>query len=344
MSGGLDSPTLAATALSLFRERSSSFVLHAFTSVYDRLIPDAERYYAGLVADHLDVPISYDARDDETSIVDWDRLTVRTAEPIANPAAFAASLEFLRRAAIVVPVFLYGEGPDNALQYEWRRYIGYLAGKRRIGRLIRSLMHDLAVHRRVPLWGSIRHVATSRFDGGQWRESYPLWLNEQFAADFHCQERWECRQHGTPSTHPIRPAGHGGFAAAADWQSLFEDCDITGAMSQAEFRHPFLDLRLLRYMLAVPAMPWCRNKMLIRTSMRSRLPRQVLRRKKSSLPTSPDLIRVTTSGFPRLAPSPALLTYVQPDKVPSAPKTPAEFRAALRPLGLNYWLRCREAN
>jgi hypothetical protein len=62
------------------------------------------------------------------------------------------------------------------------------------------------------------------------------------------------------------------------------------------------------------------------------------------LPTSPDLIRVTTSGFPRLAPSPALLTYVQPDKVPSAPKTPAEFRAALRPLGLNYWLRCREAN
>jgi glutamine amidotransferase-like protein/asparagine synthase len=57
MSGGLDSPTLAAVAAGLLRNRSADWAVHAMTSVYDRLIPDSERHYAGLVAKHLDIPI-----------------------------------------------------------------------------------------------------------------------------------------------------------------------------------------------------------------------------------------------------------------------------------------------
>ena len=51
MSGGLDSPTLAATTRDLFRERYGSADLKAFTSV-GSYGPD-ERYYAGLVANSL---------------------------------------------------------------------------------------------------------------------------------------------------------------------------------------------------------------------------------------------------------------------------------------------------
>jgi hypothetical protein len=40
-----------------------------------------------------------------------------------------------------------------------------------------------------------------------------------------------------------------------------------------------------------------------------------------------------------MAPSPELLKYVEPNKVPLAPTSTVELRASIRPLGLNYWLR-----
>ena len=103
-------------------------------------------------------------------------------------------------------------------------------------------------------------------------------------------------------------------SATVRWQSLFEDCDITRRAELTEIRHPFLDLRLLQYMLALPAMPWCRNKLIIRRAMRTALPGDVLRRKKSAVRVSPDFERAAAVGFPRLAPSPNLLRYVNPGK------------------------------
>ena len=68
------------------------------------------------------------------------------------------------------------------------------------------------------------------------------------------------------------------------------------------------------------------------------MPRDVLRRKKTTIRVSPDFNRVLVSGLPRLVPSPDLLRYVNPGKIPSVPGREMELRAALRPLGLNYWL------
>jgi asparagine synthase (glutamine-hydrolysing) len=343
MSGGIDSSTLAATALGVLRESSPGFVLQAFTSVYDRLIPDDERYYAGLVASHLAIPIHYDVRDDETSLVDWTRISVHTPEPVDNPAAVAASHDFLQKAASQTPVLLYGEGPDNALQYEWRPYLSYLFANRRAGLLVRSLLHDLAVHRRVPFWSSIKHLAIARREREEWREEFPAWLDDDFANRYECRQRWDAHQRPPPTAHPLRPAAFRGFDNVL-WQSWFEDCDHAAAEAHVELRHPYLDLRLLRYMLAVPAMPWCRNKLILRRSMRSALPERVLRRRKAPLAGSPDLQRVRAAGFPRLVASPDLLRYVNPDKVPSAPKSVNQLRDALRPLGLNYWLNDLRSN
>jgi asparagine synthase (glutamine-hydrolysing) len=337
MSGGVDSPTLAAVAQSVMREDSADFFLVAITSVYDRLVPDSERYYAGLVADHLRIPIRYDVRDDEISIADWDRVSVHTPEPVDNPPAVAAGLEFLEKMTPEARVFLYGEGPDNALQYEWRAYLSHLLAGRQATPIVRALANDLTMHRRVPLWASMRQIAGARSQRKRGLEVFPGWLNEDFAVRSQCRERWEARRRPSAPVHPVRPLGYGGLNDVR-WQSLFEDCDINAAWSHAEMRHPFLDLRLLRYMLAVPAMPWCRNKLIIRESMRSTLPDAVLRRKKTSVPLIPDFQRVLASGFPRLVPSPDLMRYVNPGKVPSAPESSLEMRAALRPLGLNYWL------
>ena len=336
MSGGIDSTTLAAVARNLLRERPDGFHLQAFTSVYDELIPDSERHYAGLAAAHLNIPIRFDVRDHETSITRSDDLSVRTAEPVDNPAAFAAGIRFSKDAARWTRLFFYGEGPDNALLYEWQPYLSNLLSGKRYGRLVRALSYDLAMHPRVPLWTSIRQVARRRTPRRD--EAFPAWLNDRLAARYRCRERWEARRRRT-APHPFRPRAYAAFSDTR-WQSFFDFFDISGGLSHSETRHPFFDLRLLQYMLAVPAMPWCRSKLLIRRSMQGALPREVIRRKKTPLAASPDFTRVTRWGFPRLVPTPALSSYVDVEKMPSAPATEVEMRALLRPLGLNYWLRC----
>jgi asparagine synthase (glutamine-hydrolysing) len=337
MSGGLDSPTLAAVAAGMLRDRTAGGAVHAMTSVYDRLIPDEERHYAGLVAKHLGIPIHYDVRDDETSIADWERVVVHTPEPVDNPPAFVAGTEFLEKMSVHARVFLYGEGPDNALRYEWRPYLSHLVAGRRVGSLIRALSSDLLMHPRVPLWSLIRQTAGARRQGSRWREEFPGWLNEELIERCGCRERWVDRQ-TPPSLHPVRPQGHGACMPAR-WQSLFDDCDIHAAIGGAEIRHPFLDVRLLRYMLALPAMPWSRNKLVIRRAMKDALPPAIIRRKKSSVRGSPDFARASSSGLPRLRPSPILSRYVNAGKVPTAAASVPELRAVLRPLGLSYWLQ-----
>jgi asparagine synthase (glutamine-hydrolysing) len=265
-------------------------------------------------------------------------VSIHTPEPVDNPPAFAAGVEFFKNVATQTGVCLYGEGPDNALRYEWRPYLSHLVAGRRVASLVRALTNDLLMHPRVPLWSSIRQLAGARRQKKRWQATFPGWLNEDFAVRCGCRERWEARQRPPSSSHPVRPLGYEGFSDPR-WLPLFEECDIDGALSHCEIRHPFLDLRLLQYMLALPAMPWCRNKLIIRRSMRTALPRDVLRRKKATMPVSPDFERLGTSGLPRLVPSPDLLRYVQPNKTLVAPRSTVELRSAIRPLGLNYWLR-----
>jgi len=338
MSGGLDSTTLAAIAQETGRGRHDGTEVHAVTSIYERLIPDTERLCASLVARHLSIPIHFDVRDDEPSIADWNRVTVHTPEPVDNPPAFLAGTQFLTKMSEHARVFLYGEGPDNALQYEWRPFLAHLAARRRVGALISAVLSDLVMHPRVPLWSSVRELAGRRRAAARWRPVFPEWLDGDFARRASCRDRWEAQQQPVAPVHPIRPRGHQSFSSPR-WQQLFEDCDIQGALARAEFRHPYLDLRLLQYLLTLPAMPWCRRKLILRRAMRPTLPAAVLRRKKAPVPANPDLERVAKSGWPTPGAAPGLDRFVDVTRMPGRPATALEMRAALRPLGLNYWLQ-----
>src|SRR5881409_274663 len=83
-----------------------------------------------------------------------------------------------------------------------------------------------------------------------------------------------------------------------------------------EARHPFVDLRLLRYMLAVPAVPWCRAKFLVRRAMRGVLPDAVLRRPKSPLTSDPLWEDARRRGLPTLRPARTLERYVNCNRLP----------------------------
>ena len=59
MSGGMDSTSVAAMAKRLLDDSSAVSNLNAHCIVYDSLIPDQERYWSGLAANYLKIPIRY---------------------------------------------------------------------------------------------------------------------------------------------------------------------------------------------------------------------------------------------------------------------------------------------
>jgi asparagine synthase (glutamine-hydrolysing) len=341
MSGGLDSSTLAATACQILRGRSASCEVHAFTIVSDGVVDQNERYYAGLVAGQLRIPIHF--RNSSESLIDpqWPRTSLHTPEPVSSPLNLTAHRDYVQSVSSHSRVCFFGEGPDNALTYEWRSYLSHLIQHRRIGRLLQDVSSHVIRHRRVPLLATVRRGAKERRRGESWRSCFPEWLEGSFEARLRLREKWEKHQRlaGEPSPHPLRPAAYRSFNGGL-WELLFQGWDAGQTMAPLEVRHPFVDLRLLRYLLAVPAIPWCRVKYLVRRAMRGTLPEAVLRRPKAPLTGDPGLKRAAGLGLPPLEAVPALRAFVDPARIS---RTPADgttpFWADFRPQSLNYWLK-----
>ena len=85
MSGGLDSSLVAASAKRILAQKAAPFDLRAHTCVYDHLIPDTERYYAGLTAAHLRIPIRYQVADDYELFERFHLPELRRPEPENSP-------------------------------------------------------------------------------------------------------------------------------------------------------------------------------------------------------------------------------------------------------------------
>ena len=334
MSGGLDSPAVAATAVELGANTS------AFTSVYERLIPDEEKYYAGLVANHLGIPIRYNVRDDEPWAWDTNSIPIHTPEPSNDPISLRASRDYHREISEHARVFFLGDGPDAALFYEWKPHIRWLFGQGKWDRLCQDVFTDFALSPRVPLLHRLPRMWRERLKNKpDWYEpSLPKWINPNFEAHLGLRERWKDVSKWVPSKHPTREIGYACFACDFPmggndgW-----DAGVTGA--RADFLHPLWDLRLLRFLLAVPTMPWCRNKYLVRESLRDLIPEIVRKRPKSPLSGFPDLVRARNVEPPKLKMVEGLEDYVNCRSLPTWPgRNREEFDMLKRVLGLHYWL------
>jgi hypothetical protein len=82
--------------------------------------------------------------------------------------------------------------------------------------------------------------------------------------------------------HPTRPETRASLGDSL-WQHLHERSDAVHSHAAYEVRWPFLDERLLRFTLAIPPIPWCQRKELVRVAFRGELPEAVLRRPKTGL-------------------------------------------------------------
>lgn len=102
MSGGLDSTSLAAIA------RGQGKDVHAFAVVYDSLLPDEERHYSTLAAEHLGIPIRHVSAD-RYDLFDGE---MDQPEPFLISALGGQFKDLLRLGADFSPVLLTGYDGD----------------------------------------------------------------------------------------------------------------------------------------------------------------------------------------------------------------------------------------
>ena len=113
----------------------------------------------------------------------------------------------------------------------------------------------------------------------------------------------------------------------------------------------FFDLRLMTFLLSLPAVPWCVDKKLLRIAMKGRLPGQVCDRPKAPLAGYPVYELLQQQRAPRIElfdPGGEVKKYVNIDKFQRIWQRPDKLRPGeeyliTRPLSLALWLQRRHA-
>jgi asparagine synthase (glutamine-hydrolysing) len=337
MSGGLDSTSIAAIATEILSGRRQPCDFRAYSIVYDRLIADEERRHAGLAAQALDVPIHYFAADGYPPFHGWDRPELRTPEPAGDPF-FLVNSDQMREAAPHTRVLLGGDGGDEVLRPS---AVAGLLPWMPLPQLATGVARSLLVHRQRPPFGVRRALRKWFGDAPAVTLPYPGWLNRTFEERYGLRARWA--RHGAhTASHPLRPDAYRKMTMPL-WPSYFESWDPGVTRVAIEGRYPFLDVRLVEYLMAIPPMPWCVNKQILRESMRGRLPDAIRRRPKTPLAGDPLVAHVMKSGSARLdgfEAAPQLAAYVERSVIPSLAGLDQDNAwLNVRPLCLNHWLK-----
>ena len=277
MSGGLDSTLIAARILKV---AGKDFDLHAHCIYFSTLIPDQERHYAELAARHLGIPIHLLCADGYEPYQGGSGAATPEPEDLTR---YAMHLDYRRPMAAHSRVNFYGEGPDNLLKYEWRIYLDYLREQGRYGHIMGDLTRSFLLDPRLPLNFARRRKALSSF----WNPaSFPEWLRPEMVDRYGLRERWTKSWTPERGAHPYHPAAYGSMSIS-NWLANFNSADPGVTGEHMETRNPFLDLRLARYLLAVPVIPWCRRKLLVRHASRDVLPKEIWNREKTPLVGDP---------------------------------------------------------
>jgi asparagine synthase (glutamine-hydrolysing) len=143
-----------------------------------------------------------------------------------------------------------------------------------------------------------------------------------------------------PQRHPWRPVTYSHLTNHY-WTLGFQQFDAADWRAPVEFRHPYFDTRLVRYLLRVPALPQFANKSLLREAMRGKLPECVRMRPKTVLAEEPRHLYADWVHRDN-TPGPQLARYVDRTKVM---RLLPELRSAegatleIRLIALNHWLQ-----
>ena len=291
LSGGLDSTSIAAVAVDCAKRDGRAPQLHAFTADCRPLFDDEESDFAKLAADDLGVRTEVVSRGWSPPYDQWDLPASQTIEP-HNDLFWEHNLRLYRRAASNARVALAGYGGDDILTGQSWPYLLHLLRHGRLCTILKSYGAYTIRHGRIPpLRGGFRTRWRQWFAMRNGLTEFPDWLNPDFVGRQKLRERWD-ELDQTPNAHPIHPLGYGA-PLSHFYANVFEVEDASWTGAALETRAPFLDLRLMRFLLRLPPVPWCMEKELLRRAMRGRLPEAIRMRRKTPLADDPLAIHVS---------------------------------------------------
>jgi asparagine synthase (glutamine-hydrolysing) len=339
MSGGLDSTSIAAIANKLAPETPGS--LRAYTVDYKPLFEDEEGYYASLAAEHLGIPIEIFSGAACVPYQGWDNLGPLMAEPCNEPFLLQNPQQY-RRVQAHARVALSGLGGDDLLTGQAWPYLFYLLRHSRFGTIGATFGGYLLKHGRIPpLLGGFRTRFRQLVSHPDPMAAYPPWLEPDFEKRLRLRERWLELQRPPKSPHPFYPRGYAGLTSHY-WSCVFEAEDAASTGVPVESRAPFLDQRVLRYLLRVPPVPWCAHKDLLRQTMRGLLPEKIRLRPKTPLLGDPLALHVERGAWsptPPAEPAAELREFVDWEQLRATLATApgSTLWTHIRGLSLNYW-------
>jgi asparagine synthase (glutamine-hydrolysing) len=339
LSGGLDSSAVAAGARKL-TPTGQELDLRAYTFVYDKLIPDEERHYTGLVARTLNVPVTFLSLDGYHLYERPNREALSSPEPQSDPLDGASCAGLYPQITAHARVLLTGYGGDPAFHGS-AVYALSLLKSGRLDRLAVDLWRCLA-HGRLPKVGL--RARLRRWFGKKAAYPYPAWLNKDFEAKFGLRARWQEVNAPVPHGHPRRPEAYEGLTSSFWPHLIFEGSEAGVTRSPLEARHPFFDVRLLTYLMAIPALPWCDQKELLRCALTGLVPEAIRLRPKTPLRGDPIRARLCLEDYgwlDRFESGPDLERFVDRQRLTRlAGETDSDrFLLNTRPYLLNNWLR-----
>ena len=337
MSGGLDSTSIAAVAQHLIETGKVNAKLTAVTTIYERIHPDQERYFAELAAQKIGIPIRFFLGDD-----------YHISDPLPATAEPSEEYEsgFYEDATRLVwsfgKVVLYGEGADSLLRYE------------ALFDILRRFPPHQALSLYIWLWGYFGRRPpliglSAALNPRNWRRpsiersyGYPNWINPDLEAALHLRERWEAAWlTNITSDHRLHALAYASLSAP-DWTTSLEYLSLPKDIHLPFVTMPFLDLRVVSFILTLPPLPWFKKKYLIRQAMQDDLPLEVLQRAKTPLGLilSSLLKQPSSSWVDHWKAAPELHHYVRRERIPpvSGNVRPSEAYLNMRPLLLNNWI------
>jgi len=335
LSGGLDS---SAIALSSYRQAPQPQI-RAFTVVYRHLIPDYEEEYAQAATHALQIPHDCFAADDYALYQDHNHPDYYFPEPQPT-ARVGVHFDWLRQMAQHSRVAFYGQGGDEGFKLatvsEALRGMSWLD----LGSDVWQCWSQYGLR---PPWGTgLRNLLQKR-RVSPW--CCPVWLNEDFVHRWQLGDRMAAIQAQScfPLDQPPRSRAFHSLPPSPLWNLNFETYDPGVSRLPLEVRLPFLDLRLLNYLLSLPPIPWCVDKTLLRLALREKLPSTVCDRPKTPLSVNPVVARLQKGDRPwQVLPHlPELDPYInrkQLQEITSSKMNSQQVWQCLRPLNLGYWL------
>ena len=344
LSGGLDSAGVAATAEAIRARSPGTMELRAYTVAYGSLLPDQDGGHARQIADYLSIP-SRSLNMDSLGVFDgWNDPALMWPEPVEDPL-FAGLYDQFRPIAAECRTVFSGEGSDNLMFFEmWPYAVDML--RHREWRIFCRQLCAYVVLRGAQL--DVRRLA-KRLVQKTPPSLFPSWIAADFARRVNLEERWRSVQRSWNSPdgprHPVVPKAYASLALP-QWTFLFEQSDPGVTRCPVEVLYPFLDLRIVNYLLALPPLPWFFGKHLLREAMRRKLPEATRVRPKTAVSHDPVLALLRSKPcehwWAKVTWREEMSSYVDRASLmqPGRDDMDAELvRTSLRPYCLNFWLR-----